>query len=106
MLKMFLRLLKTFGMEEVKAVVDAYQGDGYMENKTNSILVQLGKQIAIGEKRWTELRLGLVQIPVVLDERKYFNVCLIQHGCLCNRDDEAWGRWQTGDITAKKFSAN
>ena len=41
-----------------------------MAEKTNSIIFQLGRQIVIGEKSQTELRLGLVQMPVALDESK------------------------------------
>ena len=47
-LEMLSRLLKSFGMKDVKAVVDAYPCDGYMAKK----------------RTITELRLGLVQIPV------------------------------------------
>ena len=46
---MLSRLLKTFGMKEVKEVVDAYPCDGDMA-KNNSILFQLGRETAIGEK--------------------------------------------------------
>ena len=49
-LEMLLRLLKSFGMKEVKAVVDAYSCDSDMANKPNTILFQLGREIAIGEK--------------------------------------------------------
>ena len=41
-----------------------------------------------GEKNQTDLTLGLVQIPVALDETNG-GVCIIHHGCLCNRDDKA-----------------
>ena len=47
---MLSRLLKTFGMKEVKAVVDAYPCDGDMAKKPNSILFQLSREISIGEK--------------------------------------------------------
>ena len=59
-LEMLLRLLKTFGMEEVKAVEDAYPCDGNMAKKPNSILFQLGREIAVSEKCQTELRLSQV----------------------------------------------
>ena len=67
-LEMLLRLLKTYGMKEVKAVANAYPCDGDMAKKPNSILFQLGREIAIGEKNRIVLRLGLVHIPVALDE--------------------------------------
>ena len=51
-----------FGMKEVKAVVGAYSCDGGMAK------IRLGREKANGEKHWIELRLGLVQIPVALDE--------------------------------------
>ena len=37
---MLSRLLKSFGMKEVKTVVDAYPHDGGMAKKTNSIIGQ------------------------------------------------------------------
>ena len=45
--------------------VDAYPHDGDM--KKNNILFPLDRKITVGERRKTELRLGLVQIPVALD---------------------------------------
>ena len=45
---MLLRLLKSFGMKNVKAVVDAYPNDGDMAKKPNNVLFQLGREIAIG----------------------------------------------------------
>ena len=55
-------------MKEIKAVVDAYPCDGDMAKKPNSILFQLGGDIAIGERRQTELTMVLMQISVALDE--------------------------------------
>ena len=38
-------------MKEVKAVINAYPRDGEMAKKPNSILFQLGRGIAIGERK-------------------------------------------------------
>ena len=46
--------------------------------KLNNILFQLGTEIAIGEGSQTELRLGMVKIPNVLDETnggEIFQMC-------------------------------
>ena len=48
-LEMLSRLLKNFGMKEVEAVVDAYPCDGDAAKKSNSILFELGREIAICE---------------------------------------------------------
>ena len=55
-------------MKDVKAVVDAYPHGDNMAKKPNNILPQLGKEIASGKESQTELRLDLVQIPLVLDQ--------------------------------------
>ena len=65
-LNMLLRLLKSFGMKEIIAVVNAYPCD--MARKPNSILFHMGREIAISKVSQTELRLCLVQIPSALDE--------------------------------------
>ena len=67
-LEMILRMLKSFRINDVDAVVDSYLHSGNMVKKTNIILFQLGRKIAIIESRHTEFRLGLVQIPVAPDE--------------------------------------
>ena len=61
------RLLKTFGMKEVKAMVDVYPCDGDMAKNLTAISFHWA-EIVIGEKNQTDLRLDLVQIPVALDE--------------------------------------
>ena len=43
---MLLRILKSFGMKDVEAVVDAYVCDG--DFKKNNILFSFGKEIEIG----------------------------------------------------------
>ena len=65
---MLSRLLKSFGMKDVMAVVDAHPCDENMAKISNSILFQLGREIQIGEGIMTRLRLGLVQVPVHLME--------------------------------------
>ena len=59
--------------------------DGDMVKKPNSILIQLGRKLAISERSQIELRLGTMHIPVALDESKrggiFLDVCLIQHNC-------------------------
>ena len=60
---MFLRLSK-----EVEAVVNGYPYDGDMAKKPNSVLLQLGRERVIVKRGQTELRLGIVKIPVPLDE--------------------------------------
>ena len=67
-LELLSRLLKTFGMKDVKEVVNAHSCDGDMAKKTSIVLFQLGREITIGEGSKTELKLGVVQIPVALDE--------------------------------------
>ena len=49
-LEMLSRLLKTFGMKVIKAVMDVYPCDGGTAKKPNSILFQLSGEIVIGEK--------------------------------------------------------
>ena len=56
-----------------------------------NILFQLRREIAIGKGSRTELRLGLVQIPVVLFGTSgcqiILDTCLRQHGYLCHKDN-------------------
>ena len=66
-LEMLLRLFKSFGMEEVKTVVDAYPCDGDMK-KNKEYPLSTGQRYTNQWKNWTELWLGLVQIPVAPDE--------------------------------------
>ena len=56
-------------MKNAKAVVNAYPCDSDIMKK-NSILFQFGREIAISEESQTELKLGLVLIPVM--KVKYF----------------------------------
>ena len=46
---MLSRLLKSFRIQNVNVVLDAYPPDGDMVKKPKNILFQLGKVIAIGE---------------------------------------------------------
>ena len=62
-------------MKEVKAVINAYPHDGDMAKKPNSILFQFGREISFDEGSQTELRLGLVQIQVALDESNGGEIC-------------------------------
>ena len=47
---MLSRLMKSFGMKGVKAVVDAYPHEDDMVKKPNIILFQLDRGIAVGEE--------------------------------------------------------
>ena len=76
---MLLRLLKIFGMKEVKPVIDAYSHHSDMMKKPNCILFQLSKEKAIVEGSQTKLRFSLVQIPVALDESNGSEIC-----CMCD----------------------
>ena len=62
------KTVECFGMREVKAVVNAYPCDVGKAKKPNSIFFQLGREMAISERRQTDVRLGLVQIQVALDQ--------------------------------------
>ena len=73
---MLSRLLKSFGMRNVKAVVDAYPYDGDIA-KNQTIF-----SFDLAEKQQLEQRLGLLQIPVALDETnggELFWMCALAH---------------------------
>ena len=63
-----LQTVEKFVTKDVIALVDTYPHDGDMAKKQNSILFHLSREIEIGEGIQAELRLGLMQILVVLDQ--------------------------------------
>ena len=60
--KLKMLVLKSFGMEDVKAVFDAYPHDGDMTKKPNKVLFQLGRQISIRKKGRAEYLMGQMEM--------------------------------------------
>ena len=100
-LEMLSRLLKRFGMKDVKVVVKLIhvmvtwqkikqysllieQRDSNQWKKSNR--VETGPGAKFSYTWWIKWRWIT------------FDSCYIQHGYLCHSDDEAWDQWQIGKI--------